>query len=112
MGQRLQPAAGDVELPIPLAALVDQTSDRFERDFRAGGQPRIEEYLSELPDSAKALGLRQLLAVELELRRAAGQTLDADDFRGRFPEFLPSWKTSCGKPCLARCRRTRWSPRV
>ena len=74
--------------PMPHEKAVDGLCDEFEGRIRAGEQPRIEDYLPQLPESARQFGFRQLLAVELELRWKAGQSLDPDDYRRRFPEHL------------------------
>ena len=41
---------------------VDAACDRFEAGWRAGGRPRIEEFLDAVPEPARPALLRELLA--------------------------------------------------
>ncbi|MEY4180820.1 MAG: Serine/threonine-protein kinase PknD [Planctomycetota bacterium] len=66
----------------------DRQCDRFEREFRAGGEPRIEDYLAECPAASRSELLRELLAVEWELRRRRGEAIKLDTYRARFPDDL------------------------
>jgi serine/threonine-protein kinase len=66
----------------------DRQCDRFERDFRAGKGPRIEDFVGEAPPARRADLLRELLAVELELRRRRGESVTLDAYRQRFPEAV------------------------
>ncbi|HWE38619.1 MAG TPA: serine/threonine-protein kinase [Isosphaeraceae bacterium] len=63
----------------------DALCDRFEAAWRAGRRPRIEDYLGECPEPGREEVLRELLAVEVELRREAGGAPTPDDYRDRFP---------------------------
>jgi eukaryotic-like serine/threonine-protein kinase len=79
-------AASDAPSP-ELADRIDQVCDRFEADWRAGLQPRIESFLETLPESARPSLFRELLALEREFRARAGARPDLDGYRQRFPEF-------------------------
>jgi serine/threonine protein kinase len=58
----------------------------FESTWRSGREPALETFLSEFPEGlARDELLRALLRMELELRRAAGQTPRAEDYLSRFP---------------------------
>jgi tetratricopeptide (TPR) repeat protein/tRNA A-37 threonylcarbamoyl transferase component Bud32 len=78
--------------PRPLAILVrvDQICDRFEAAWPDPGQtaprPRIEDYLGDTPEPERSQLLAQLLALELEYRRAAGENPSLDDYQSRFPD--------------------------
>lgn len=63
---------------------IDRLADRFEADFRSGRPPRIESYLEEYAGDRMYL-LRELLAIEVELRRDAGVDVDSEDYVRRFP---------------------------
>ena len=65
---------GQSEL-LPAAALeeIDQVCDRFEIELLAGRQPRIEDFLAEVPPPGRAALLRELHLLESEYRRKAGQ---------------------------------------
>src|SRR5262245_18247602 len=52
---------------------IDAACDRFEATWRAGPRPRIEDFLAEVSQDQRPTLLRELIAVEIELRRAAGE---------------------------------------
>jgi tetratricopeptide (TPR) repeat protein len=73
------------------ALRLDAACDRFESAWRGGQRPRIEEALGEVTDSERTELLRELLPLELELRRSAGETPTPDEYRTRFltePELI------------------------
>jgi len=73
--------------PLTFVVHVDLLCDRFEAAWAGGERPRIESYL-ENPDSPTALAaFRELLALELALRRASGEHPTLDEYRTRFPQF-------------------------
>ena len=49
-------------------------------------RPRIEDYLAEVDESRRPRLLEELLRVEIELRRRAGEEPTAEEYRGRFPD--------------------------
>ena len=61
----------DDSLPLSLERQIDAICLRFEADWHAGRQPRVEPYLDEAPPEAQAALLRELLALELPYRRSA-----------------------------------------
>jgi len=70
---------------------IGEIVDRFESSWRNGDQPRLEDFLTELPDeSVRDELLRALLRVELELRTAGGETPKPDDYLSRLPGFEPA----------------------
>jgi eukaryotic-like serine/threonine-protein kinase len=71
---------------IEQARLVDQICRQFENAWNAGKQPRVEECLVDLDETIRHEVLTELLAVELELRRASGETPRLDEYLRRFPE--------------------------
>src|SRR3954453_4841896 len=73
-------------LPLSLDRVVDQVCDRFEDDWKAGRQPRIEQYLGEVPPPARPALLCELLRVELAYRRGRGEQPALEEYRPRFPE--------------------------
>jgi eukaryotic-like serine/threonine-protein kinase len=79
------------ELPksqsAPLSAVqrLDEACDEFEAAWKAGLRPRIEAYLDRAPESEQDQWLRELLVLEIELRRAAGERPKLDEYQGRFP---------------------------
>jgi serine/threonine-protein kinase len=80
------PPADSIRLPIAVAELVDRASDAFEAAWRGGGpRPRIEDFWTATDEPARSALLRELVAAELELRRAAGEQPEPADYLGRFP---------------------------
>jgi serine/threonine protein kinase len=67
---------------------VDQACDRFEKAWKDRQGPRIEAYLAEVPEPEQMPLLRELLALELELRRNVGETPTPEEYLGRFPEHI------------------------
>jgi hypothetical protein len=65
---------------------LDEACDRFEAAWRAGCNPRIEEYLQACPAAGRPALFGALLAVELELRGAGGEGPDPQEYHRRFPE--------------------------
>ncbi len=68
------------------ARRVDAACRRFEVDWRSGRVPRIEDQLGEVDPSLRPALLRELLALELELRHGRGERPDRESYRERFPE--------------------------
>jgi serine/threonine protein kinase len=73
------------DLPPTQVARLDRACDRFEDAWRAGHRLQIENFLSEVPEPERPELLRELLLLELELRRAEGERPTADEYRARFP---------------------------
>jgi serine/threonine protein kinase/DNA-binding SARP family transcriptional activator len=81
-----QGTPAESSIPLSLLERVDQAGDRFEDAWEVGSQPRIEIYLAESPEAERALFLRELLGLELVLRRRAGETPSPTEYLSRFPE--------------------------
>jgi eukaryotic-like serine/threonine-protein kinase len=81
--------AGFPTLPLAQELLerVIATCDRFEADWRGGGSPRIEDHVIAATGSERPVLLRELLAIEVELRIARGEHPDPSEYRGRFPDL-------------------------
>jgi serine/threonine protein kinase/predicted Zn-dependent protease len=72
-------------LPLAAADLIDRACDRFEAEWRASRRPTIESFLDEATGLERAALLRELLAQELELRRADGERPARREYHQRFP---------------------------
>ena len=70
------------------ARQIDQTCDRFEAAWKAGQRPHPEEYLVTAGGSARSALLRQLLLLDWDYRRRAGDDPRAGDYQVRFPGEL------------------------
>ncbi len=65
---------------------IDEAAIRFERAWKAGQRPRIEDFLVEVGESGWLPLLEELLRVERELVQRSGAKPDAEDYRRRFPD--------------------------
>jgi serine/threonine protein kinase len=79
---------GTESLPLSLKRRVDEVCDRFEKAWRAGQGPRIEAYLAEVPEPERVPLLRELLALEIEVRRKGGEKPTPEEYHRRFPEYI------------------------
>src|SRR5262245_24099501 len=71
---------------LAAAQCVDQACERFEAAWESGPRPRIEAYLAEVHDSAKPILVEELIALEVELRRSAGEEPTVNEYLARFPD--------------------------
>lgn len=67
------------------AKAVDAICDQYEEAWAEGARPRIEDYLHLTSPLERRSLLRELLAVDCELRRGAGEQPTADQYLARFP---------------------------
>ena len=66
---------------------INTAANRFERDWKAGARTKIEDYLAEVEDESRRPALlEELLRVEIELRRSAGEEPSVEEYVGRFPD--------------------------
>ncbi len=72
-------------LPPTIADRVDRICDQFEAAWQAGGRARIEAFLSAVPEPDRSALLRELLDLELDLRRGGGERPSVQEYRDRFP---------------------------
>jgi eukaryotic-like serine/threonine-protein kinase len=72
--------------PDSLDRRIDAACDRFEAAWRAGERPRIEAALDDSDLAERPALLRELVALEIELRRGVGESPDRQDYRARFPD--------------------------
>jgi hypothetical protein len=62
------------EIPSSDWTRFNAAADRFERAWKQGPRPRIEDYLAEVHEQRRPRLLEELLRVECELRRRAGES--------------------------------------
>src|SRR5437660_1221915 len=74
------------QLPLSAKRRLDAVCERFEKAWR-GGRPRLESFSAGVPESERAILLGELLHIEVEFRRRAGETPLAADYLPRFPQF-------------------------
>ena len=74
-----------VALPLSVARRVDARADAFERAWKAAAspdqQPRLADYLLDVPASERGALLPQLIALDIAYRRQAGEAPKAEDYR-------------------------------
>src|SRR5262245_32106975 len=81
---------GDV-LPPDLERRLDPICIQFERDWRAAGstgrRPRIEDYLGAWHEPARTALLRELVPLDIDYRRLAGEKPETEEYLNRFPSL-------------------------
>ncbi len=63
---------------------VDRLCDRFEAEWKAGRRPALESFLAEGPPAVQGKLLRELLLLDCDYRRKAGEHPAAEDYLRRF----------------------------
>jgi eukaryotic-like serine/threonine-protein kinase len=65
---------------------IDRLCDRFESEWEAGRRTRIEDALTELPESDRPAAFEYLLRLELDLRWVDGEWPEPREYHDRFPD--------------------------
>src|SRR5262249_7219585 len=65
--------------------------NQFEQAWRAGRWPRIEDYAAGAEGPGQSALVRELLLVEVDYRRRAGESPHAAEYQARFPALDPAW---------------------
>ena len=68
---------------------IDEACDRYEAGWVVGPRPKIEEFLDQVVAIERPSLLRELLAIELEIRRERGEAPTAQEYLARFPDHAP-----------------------
>ncbi len=71
---------------LTLLGRIVSLCDRFESEWRAGREPAIEPFVEGLPPSERDSALKELITVEVELRRARGEAPSMAAYWERFPD--------------------------
>src|SRR5262245_29859447 len=77
-----QPVPSSVSLSA--ARRIDEVCDRFEGAWQTDPRPRIEQFLGDAPEPERSAILRELLKLELELRRKSGEGHTQEEYESRF----------------------------
>ena len=72
------------------ARRLDRACNHFEDAWKAG-RPRIEDHLGGWEEPEHSALLRELVLLDVDYRRRAGEACHAGDYLGRFPELGPGW---------------------
>ncbi len=67
---------------------VDEPASRFEAAWKRGEVPEIESLLAACPTEHRLNLLCELVALDIEYRRARGEPAALEDYFGRFPELV------------------------
>jgi serine/threonine protein kinase/formylglycine-generating enzyme required for sulfatase activity len=76
----------EYSLPLEHQQRVDEICNRFERAWKSGEQPRIEDYLPD-DDEIRFAVLENLVHIDLERRLKAGEQARVESYLERFPEL-------------------------
>jgi serine/threonine-protein kinase len=68
---------------------IDEACDRYEAGWGVGPRPKIEQFLDQVAAVERPPLLRELLAIELEIRRDRGEAPTAQEYITRFPDNAP-----------------------
>jgi WD40 repeat protein/tetratricopeptide (TPR) repeat protein len=74
-------------VPLSAARRVNAVCNRFELAWKAGPRPCIEDYRDEVPASDRSTLVRELVALDIDYRRQAGEEPTAQDYASRFPNL-------------------------
>ena len=65
---------------------IDSVALQFDRAWRSGARPRIEDHLADLAESRRRLLLGELIRIELERRRGRGEDPSPAEYHRRFSD--------------------------
>jgi formylglycine-generating enzyme required for sulfatase activity len=82
---------GFANLPGTRARCADQECDRFEAAWKAGQRPRIEVHLAAVPEAERFTLLQELILLEIDYRRLAGEHPESEEYLARFPALDRGW---------------------
>ena len=82
----LRQATASVTLPLAHRKAIDVECDRFEAEWRSGGRPDLAAFLGGVAGEARDGLFRELLALDLDYRLAAGDAPGPSSYREQFPE--------------------------
>jgi hypothetical protein len=84
MGKRTDPLKPEEALAPDLAQRLDPVCGAFEAAWRtaraSGARPRIEDFLSEIPEAARASLLRELVLADVHYRQQIGEPPQPSDW--------------------------------
>src|SRR4051812_24294885 len=68
-------------------ARIDVICDVFERALKGGAAPRMEDFVLMVREDLRPTALRELLKIEIEIRRAQNEPIGATNYLLRFPDL-------------------------
>src|SRR5262245_10545169 len=85
------PLTGYERLATIAAGRIDEACDRFERAWRSGPRPAIADYMDDVTGPERPILIRELILMDAQYRRRAGEESRAEDYRDRFPDLDEAW---------------------
>jgi len=79
------PLRDDTTQGLARQARIDQVCEAFEEAWLSGAGPELEPYLARLPEADQPALARELVRLDLDYRRKAGQAPGAEEYRARLP---------------------------
>src|SRR5262245_30240512 len=86
-----QSSPGIAGLPGSRVRHADQLCDQFEAAWKAGQRPRLEDYVGTLAEPERLALLCELIPLEADYRRRAGEQPQPQDYQQRFPALDARW---------------------
>ena len=74
-------------IPVAILLEINRLCVEFEKAWRDGQSPRVEDYAARMSGDAQLAAIRELIAQEIDLRWAAGQSAEAEEYHQRFPQY-------------------------
>lgn len=76
----------DESVPVDVLREINRLCVGFEKAWRDGKSPRLEDFASSMSGAPHVAALRELIAQEVDLRREAGQSAEPKEYHARFPQ--------------------------
>ncbi len=73
--------------PVAVLLEINRLCVEFEQAWRDGKSPRVEDFSARISADAQVAAIRELIAQEVDLRWAAGQSADVEEYHQRFPQY-------------------------
>jgi eukaryotic-like serine/threonine-protein kinase len=74
--------------------LVEEVCNHYEKAWRSGRRPHIEDFVAGRARAERSLLLRELVSLEIEYCRRGGEERTPAEFIARFPMLDPDWLAS------------------
>ena len=78
---------GDKRLTASSVEMIDRLCDRFESAWQQGHRPPIAGCLAEVAEPLRPVLLRELLRLEIDYRKRAGEVSDLAELQAQFPQY-------------------------
>ncbi len=81
-------------LSVETLTAIDGLCAAFEKVWRSGARPRIDDYLPCIEERARPVLLVELIRIEVDWRRRAGEPVEVQEYVQRYPEHrahLDTW---------------------